>query len=105
MKALGLHRLVPGNLLARRWIVVLVCYLDDSGKDPQNPITSLAGYVAKDTSWQGFEIEFEPIFDDCGINVLHARDLENTDGEFTGWRKLKKQAFVSRLSTALSRHA
>jgi len=86
-------------------MVVLICYLDDSGKDPQNPITTLAGYVAKDTAWQDFEIEVEPIFYDCGINVLHTRDLENTDGEFTGWRKLKKQAFVSRLSTALSRHA
>ena len=62
MKALGLHRLVPGSLLTRRWIVVLVCYLDDSGKDPQNPITTLAGYIARDTEWQAFESEVEHWF-------------------------------------------
>lgn len=84
---------------------MLVCYLDDSGKDPQNPITTLAGYIAKDTGWELFESEAEPIFADCGIKLLHTRDLENTDGEFKGWRKLQKQAFVARLSTALSRHA
>jgi hypothetical protein len=31
---------------------VLICYLDDSGKDPQNPITTLAGYVARDAAWE-----------------------------------------------------
>ena len=46
------------------WIVpVLVRYLDDSGKDPQNPITTLAGYVAKDMAWEGFEAEAKPIFE------------------------------------------
>jgi hypothetical protein len=28
---------------------VLICYLDDSGKDPQSSITTLAGYEATDT--------------------------------------------------------
>src|ERR1700721_418925 len=31
---------------------MLVCYLDDSGKDPQNPITTVAGYIARETAWQ-----------------------------------------------------
>jgi hypothetical protein len=105
MTALGLHNLVPRSLLTGRWVVVLVCYLDDSGKDPQNPITTLAGYVAKDTAWEAFEAEAEAIFNDCGVQILHTRDLENTDGEFDKWRKLQKQAFVARLSTALARHA
>jgi hypothetical protein len=38
-----LRQLVPPFLLAGKWIVVLVCYLDDSGKDPQNRITTIAG--------------------------------------------------------------
>jgi hypothetical protein len=41
---------------------VLVCYLDDSGKDRQNPITAVAGYIAKDDGWKTFESEVEPIF-------------------------------------------
>ena len=56
-----LRQLVPPYLLAGRWIVVLVCYLDDSGKDPQNPITTLAGYIARDTAWEAFEREREPM--------------------------------------------
>ena len=27
---------------------MFVCYLDDSGSDLQNPITTLAGYVARE---------------------------------------------------------
>jgi hypothetical protein len=105
MTALGLHQLVPRSLLARRWIVVLVCYLDDSGKDPQNPITTIAGYAATEDQWRGFEAEVEPIFSDCGVHILHTRDLHKTDGEFTGWRVLQKQAFIARLSRILSHHA
>ena len=34
---------------------MFICYLDDSGKDPQNPSITLAGYVARDTEWHLFE--------------------------------------------------
>ena len=57
------------SLLARRWIVVLVAYLDDSGKDPQNRVTTVAGYVAKDTAWAAFEAEVEPIFARYGMSI------------------------------------
>jgi hypothetical protein len=83
---------------------VLVCYLDDSGKDPQNRITTLACFAARDTQWATFAAEVEPVFTEYGINVLHARDLENTDGEFTGWKVLKKQAFVARIGQVMARH-
>lgn len=83
-------------------MVVLVCYLDDSGKDPQNPITTLAGYVATEKQWEAFELAVEPWFTEFGVNVLHAKDLHNTDGEFKGWRVLKKQAFVARVCQAMT---
>ena len=84
---------------------MLVCYLDDSGKDPQNPITTLAGYAATEEQWQRFETDVEPIFADCSVKVLHTKDLHHTDGEFDGWKVLRKQAFVARICSALSRHA
>ena len=102
MSALGLHRLVPRSLLAGRWLVVLVCYLDDSGKDPQNPVTTLAGYVAKEDMWRDFEVAVEPVFADKDIKILHAKDLHDTDGEFKGWRVLEKQAFVARICQTMS---
>ena len=97
MTALSLRQLVPQSILAARWIVVLVCYLDDSGKDPQNPITTLAGYIARDTGWIGYEAAVEPWFAHYGVKVLHTKQLHDTKVDFKGWKKLKKQAFVSRL--------
>ncbi len=81
---------------------MLVCYLDDSGKDPQNPATTLAGYVAKEDQWQDFEIAVEPVFADKGVRILTAKDLHKTDGEFKGWRVLEKQAFVARICQAMT---
>jgi uncharacterized protein DUF3800 len=83
---------------------VLVCYLDDSGKDRQNPITAVAGYIAKDDGWKTFESEVEPIFVEPKISVLHAKELHDTDGDFKGWTVLQKQAFVARIGQVASKH-
>lgn len=104
MSAIPLHQLIPASVLAGRWVVVLVCYLDDSGKDPQNPITTLAGYIAKDAGWAAYEREAEPWFTKYGVSVLHAKELHDTDGEFEGWPVLKKQAFVSRVCQPRAAH-
>lgn len=96
---------VPFSRSPGRWIVVLVCYLDDSGKDPQNRCTTLAGYVARDTEWAAFERDVEPWFTEFGVKTLHAKDLHDTAGEFEGWSILKKQAFVSRICQARNPHA
>jgi hypothetical protein len=91
-------------MLAGRWIAVLVCYLDDSGKDPQNPITTLAGYIARDAAWAEFEKDVEQWFTEFNVKILHARDLHANDGEFNGWSVLKKQTFVSRICQARNPH-
>ncbi len=83
---------------------MLVCYLDDSGKDPQNRITTIAGYAATDEQWRGFEIEAEPIFTEYNVKILHATDLHHTENEFAGWPVLRKQSFVARICRALSHH-
>jgi len=103
--ALGLHRLVPRSLLAGRWVVVLVCYLDDSGSDPQNRVTTLAGFVATEENWKSFEKEVEPIFARRKVSILRARNLEETDAEFKNWSVLKKHAFVAEVCAVLSRHS
>ena len=84
---------------------MLVCYLDDSTDDRKNPVTTLAGYIARDTAWKAFETEVEPIFEKVRVKILHAKELEATDGDFKGWRVLQKQAFVARISRVLSDHS
>ena len=70
---------------------MLVCYLDDSGKDPQNRITTIAGYAASDEQWKAFETEVETWFTEVNVKILHAKDLHDTDGEFAGWSHLKSR--------------
>jgi hypothetical protein len=70
---------------------MLVCYLDDSGKDAQNPITTIAGYVASEDAWAKFEAEVESYFAERNVSVLHATDLHGTRGEFKGWSVLKER--------------
>src|SRR5947209_18378215 len=104
MIARPMRQLVPSYMLRGRWIVVLVCYLDDSGKDPQNPITTLAGYIARDREWEAFENDVEKWFTEFNVGTLHAKQLHDTDAEFKGWSVLKKQAFVSRVCEARNPH-
>ena len=81
---------------------MLVSYLDDSGKDPQNPITCLGGYAASEDAWVKFEHNAEPIFQKyIGDRPLHAKDLYNGEDLYEGWRVIKKQSFVAQLCSAL----
>jgi hypothetical protein len=83
---------------------MLVCYLDDSGKDSQNPITTIAGYVASEDAWAKFEAEVEPYFAERNVSILHATDLHGTRGEFKGWSILKKEAFVARIALVAEKY-
>jgi hypothetical protein len=78
--------------------------LDDSGKDSQNPITTLAGYIARDTEWKLFEAAVERWFAEFNVGILHAKDLRDTDGDFAGWSLLRKSAFVARICQARAVH-
>ena len=81
---------------------MFVCYLDDSGKDRENPITTLAGYVAMEAAWIRFERNVEPVFKKFGVEVLHAVNLHNTKGDFKLWPRDKKKQFVSRVCEAMA---
>jgi len=83
---------------------VLVCYLDDSGTDPQNRILTVAGYAGAGEQWAAFEAAVEPVFAKYEVRVLHARELEAGDGDFKGWTVLRKQAFVAEVCLKLSKH-
>ena len=102
MIAHGLHNLVPRSILAGRWVVVLVCYLDDSGSDPQNPITTIAGFIAKEDQWRVFETAVEAHFREYNVNILNTKKMHRTDEDFKGWTVLKKQFFVGRICKELA---
>ncbi len=81
---------------------MLVAYLDDSGTDPQNPITLIGGYAASGRAWAAFEVAAEPIFQRyIGDIPLHATDLYHGEGIYEGWSVIKKQSFVAQLCLKL----
>jgi hypothetical protein len=81
---------------------VLVCYLDDSGKDKENPITCLAGYAASDSAWAKFETEIDPVLQEIiGATPIHAMDLHQGRAPYAGWKVLQKQALVAKLCLKL----
>jgi hypothetical protein len=84
-----------------RMVLVLVCKLDASGTDAENPIITMGGYVGLLTGWLDFEVQARAIFDRYEVNVLHAKEFYDTDDDFEGWTKLKKQTFVRELQDCI----
>lgn len=81
---------------------MLVCYLDDSGSDPQNPISTMAGFVALADEWERFEAAVEPIFAAYGIGILHTMDLHHRRNEFDGWDTSKTRELIAEICLSMS---
>jgi hypothetical protein len=73
---------------------VLVCKLDASWTEKESATVCMAGYIAMLPAWLEFEQSAAPIFDRYGVTVLHAKEFYDTDGEFEGWSRDKKEAFI-----------
>jgi hypothetical protein len=84
-----------------RMVLVLVCKLDASGTDAENPIVTMGGYVGLLTGWLDFEVRARMIFDRYEVAVLHAKKFYVTDGDFVGWTRVKKQTFVRELQDCI----
>jgi hypothetical protein len=84
---------------------MMVCYLDDSGTDTQSPVLTMAGYAGLQPYWAAFEQSAATIFADFGVTSLHAHDLNGTKGQFKGWPRKRKEAFIARLISELKKAA
>ena len=82
-------------------VVVLRAYLDDSGTDNQSPIVLMAGYVARLRDWMRFESRGRKLLKQAGVNgPFHAKEFQNNNGAFKGWKPAKQLAFVTELNDA-----
>lgn len=75
----------------------MICYLDDSGTDSASPILTMAGYVGAQPRWAAFEQSAKKIFADFDVALLHGKEFNDTKGQFKGWTRKKKEAFIARL--------
>ena len=94
---------LAGGYCGRGVLVVFACYLDDSDSQNSNLMT-LAGYVARIDAWREFEQEIAPVFKSYEIPVLHAKELHDTDGYFSGWSRQQKRSFIADIYDVAQRH-
>lgn len=98
MSAVGQHRLVPSSLSAGRLIIVLVCYLDDSGATDRNvPFATLGGYVSYKPAWESFEPKARAYLAKENVTCVHAKDFYSNDLEFKGWKVDRRIEFLEGL--------
>jgi hypothetical protein len=86
--------LLGGREPSSRVLVVLTCYLDDSGTDDECPVITMAGYVGFFPGWLNFENAAKAVYDNFRFDVFHAKDFEATKNKFEGWRRIKKQSYA-----------
>jgi hypothetical protein len=84
---------------------MMVCYLDDSGTDGPSPILTMAGYVGPQPLWAAFEKGAARTLADFDVTSLHGKEFNDTKGEFQGWPRRKKEAFIARLIFELKKAA
>ena len=87
---------------ARSYVMALVCYLDDSGTDPQCPYVVMAGYLTTLDSWQVFEAEAAKVMERYGVTYIRGRDLFASDGDYEGWTFDQKVRFITEINAVLS---
>jgi Protein of unknown function (DUF3800) len=77
------------------WVVVLRAYMDESGTHDDSPVVVVGMYIGKPRVWvertKDWNRNKKP------IKVYHAVDYHNRTGEFEGWERPKRDAFVANL--------
>ena len=84
--------------------MTLVCYLDDSGND-EDPIVTLAGYIAQARDWLNFEIHARELFDAHELPYLHTVDLHHRKKKFKGWTREQTAEFANAFYKILDQNA
>lgn len=66
-------------------VVVLICYLDDSGTTRDSPYITLAGYISSAEAWSKFEEETSLLFRQEKITSFHAKEFFDRKKQFSNW--------------------
>jgi hypothetical protein len=79
---------------ALRMVVVLIAKLDASGTDADNNVLTMGGYVGMLNSWMHVETIGRQYLTDNGVSVLRAKEFYDTDGDFRGRSRERKEKFI-----------
>jgi hypothetical protein len=90
--------MAPPSLVERGRVVMLHCFLDDSGKDsaPSNPYVCMAGYLADLDALTGLIQKWLQLLVKHGISEIHMKDLIPISGQYKnlGWDIPKRDSVL-----------
>jgi uncharacterized protein DUF3800 len=86
-------------------IAVIKLFVDESGIHEGSPIVSVAGYMARGLTWQKFTTEWRRTLKPKGINIFHATDCANLQGDFKGWTVDERDNLMKRLLPIIPKYA
>src|ERR1700722_12564024 len=61
-------------------------YYDDSGSPTDTLAVVVAGFVAEDAQWTGFERNWNDTLEQFGISLFHMKEFAHSRGEFSKWK-------------------
>jgi hypothetical protein len=87
----------------RRWIVMLKCFVDDSGSHPRpDGKYVLAGYIMQEPRWEDFAEKWQAKLDqDPKIDYFHMADAHSGDGPFRDIRLEFREFKVAALANVI----
>src|SRR5229473_3145917 len=83
-----------------------VSYADEAGhsKDPQRTFLCLAGLVAKEESWKGFDLEWRTACAQEHVALpFHMKDFAASREQFHGWSEEQRRRLLRKLIAAIRR--
>jgi hypothetical protein len=83
-------------------VTLLKTYMDESGIHDGAPVVTVAGYISRPKHWRAWTKDWNKA--KRPIKIFHAADCANLQGEFVGWDKPRRDAFVAKLLPILPIH-
>jgi hypothetical protein len=83
-------------------VTLLKTFMDESGIHESAPVVAVAGYISRPKHWRAWTKDWNKA--KKPIKVFHSTDCAHCRGEFDGWDKQRRDAFVAKLLPVLPGH-
>jgi hypothetical protein len=83
-------------------MTLLKTYMDESGIHERAPVVAVAGYISRPKHWRAWAEDWNKA--KKPVKVFHSTDCAHFRGEFDGWDKPRRDAFVANLLPVLPAH-
>jgi hypothetical protein len=94
---------VWGRYNPSAWFAVFSSYYDASGKEFQGRFLTVAGVVSTARKWGRFEEAWNKKLDEVGVSAVHMKELMYFKGDFDGWDRQDRNAFLDELAPIIKR--